>query len=106
MENGGIRNTFAIADKVGSRLKFERANRPARNPLANLHVNFEAMLIHCGQKRCPLYPQKRTFIRSPRRRGQAVWGDFEAKGFGSLEVNDKLDFGRKFDRQVAGFGAL
>jgi len=24
-------------------------------------------------------------------------GDFEAKGFGSREVNDKLDVGRKFD---------
>jgi hypothetical protein len=23
--------------------------------------------------------------------------DFDAKGFGSLEVNDKLDVGRKFD---------
>jgi hypothetical protein len=32
--------------------------------------------------------------------------DFKAEGFGSLEINDKLDVGRKFDWQIAGFGAL
>jgi hypothetical protein len=32
--------------------------------------------------------------------------DSEAQRLGGLEIDDKLDFGRKFHRQVAGFGAL
>src|SRR5262249_2559874 len=37
---------------------------------------------------------------------EQCWRDFEAEGFGGLEINDKLDVGREFNRQIARFCAL
>ncbi len=34
------------------------------------------------------------------------WRNFKPERFGSLEINDKLDVGRKFDWEITGFGAL
>src|SRR5262249_29311429 len=73
---------------------------------------------------CPLYPRKRTCAVQlamsalgqkrtlPTSLNHLVGGSHqrrrncEAQRLGGLEIDDKLDFGRKFHRQVAGFGAL
>src|SRR6266511_6312525 len=38
--------------------------------------------------------------------GEHARGNVEAKRFCGLEIDDKLEFGRLFDRQIAGIGAL
>jgi len=37
---------------------------------------------------------------------EQVIGDFDAKLLRSLQIDDKLEFGRLYDRQVGGLGAL
>jgi hypothetical protein len=44
--------------------------------------------------------------QSPHRRERGAWAGRLGRGFGGLQIDDQLEFGWLYDRQVGGLGAL
>ena len=90
----GLEHLTADGDRLGRYLREgdDARHRALVHPVvdgAPLHQHVASLEVHAGA--IPLLFD--YLVGANPQCGR----DFDAKGFGSLEVNDKLDVGRKFD---------